>query len=241
MPEQNYSKSWLIDEYVFTATTRDIPLKGNTSRLVVIGRFKLLPEDEDGFCSICQSQKVFGDQIFALGNRLDTANDQTKNIFLPLEFCAGEFLRVKNSISSSLQELLSASDHNTRISGEQIDSVLKKLTLDDVTNIDLELVQAFQDEVPLSQKRHSLFCDHACNLPQDLFQALVRNINEKGTRGYYIQKGHSELFARINQYWPTFGIFWPSEVGAVGTAKTADNEIVLNLQLMEIRYSLQKK
>jgi len=229
MSEQNYSKSWLIDEYVFTATARDIPLYGNTSILVVIGRFKLLPEEEEGFCSICQSQKVFGDQIFAIGNHTDAANDQMKNIFLPLEFCAGEFLKVQNAISSSLQELLSSTDQMTRISGEQIGTVLKKLTLDDVTNIDRELVQAFQDEVPLSQERQSLFCDHACDLSEDLFQALVRNINEKGTRGYYIQKGHSELFARINQYWPTFGIFWPNEVGAVGTAIIADSEITLYL------------
>lgn len=64
---------------------------------------------------------------------------------------------------------------------------------------------------------------------------------KRGLEAIIFKKGHSELFARINQYWPTFGIFWPSEVGAVGTANMAENEIVLNLQLMEIRYRLHKK
>ncbi|MHA1861261.1 MAG: hypothetical protein ACTSVM_03075 [Candidatus Ranarchaeia archaeon] len=244
MDSQQYSTSWLYDDDVYTVMTKNISILNSSATLAVIARFQICPEDEDAFCRVCQSQKIMGDEFLAIRWPNDSHTGtpgQLKKVFLPLEFCAGTFLRVQEAIKKRLHILISSDEAPPKFTCENIDRVINQLLNGRLDDLEENIIRAYKQDVPATIDRTKLICDNACELPQDLYDALIRSIEKKGSRGYYIQKGLSELFARINQYWPTFGVFWPSEVGAVGNARIEGDEVILNLQLMEIRYRLKEK
>jgi hypothetical protein len=238
-----FSISWESNNFVYTASATPISLQGQEWVLGVMGRFTPYPEEEDAFCPICHSQKVTGELLLSLSKSQQELDGEIKlyKAFLPFDFCAGTFIRIQNEFSTEIIQLLSGEEKSGEQLSDDASDTLQQLIQGNEENLRSNIMTAFSDNLDHITERKELFCKDAIELPKNLYEALLRSIQRKGSHGYYLQKGLSELFNLINQHWPTFGVFWPSEVGAVGTAKTQGLDIIINLQLMEVHYRLAGK